>query len=1216
MKSRKYYKTEEVQKILGVSKHTVWRYIKTGKIKGTKRGKAWLMPVEQFAVPIVAEANTAPSLAEINLSPKQKRILTTLNKRYGKDFANIYQAILFLFQFQPPDWQALLSHEIRELINLIPVVVLEDQLKKREYAKQIISLLQKNIKLIQTLLTSTDNTDRVTLSKEQQGFFKKIAELTDQLIDANSNPEALMESVRTLLSSNPYITTLEKRGVAKNMQLIHDAFGPRTAHHESIQQKNSKLKPPPERYLDILSTLDDLLYGLIAVHRFVGDLNDIDNILKIEKPTNEDAKKLNLMIRLDQEKQSIESKIRYVFSKCKNANWIKKLYELDFFSNPPEIKKEGEYIQIPVWTQSQSLIQIVPVEQEFVLKIINQFQYVKNPRIIEDFLSASLSFNINGIKRVVEIAIQNEWIKILYAHKLPEYLTDLAGKLIIDRHLYQLGWQLADIIFTTQKKSGPRNDVEGLFDEWMYSRLLDQLTKAILPHQPKNTIAFVGKLLNKALQAQTQNYDEKYNEISYIWRNDLWSANIYSKSILNTIITIIMGSLKNILDKNKPDIVSALNELAPFPFQLFRRIEMVFYHKTPKLFRDQIIKTLINENLYFETNTKRELVQLLKSQYKELPPETKDHINQVILDGPARVKDLPPDEQKSKETEDYKKHAMLDYLYPIANQLPKNLFSKYQAWINKFGTPKYEEGIIKSFVGPTSPQNADQLDKMSVNELADYLISWTPIGGFTDPSAEGLGRELSIIIKKNPEQKQELGLKLLKNKARFEYFYHYFWGLEQALKEGKAFDWDIIINIALDLANLENASAFPKPDERMEAGLDAVLQHIASLISEGLSNKSHPIPFQLREKVWNIINTVTEHKDPTPEYEKQYGGDNIDPHNMSINTTRGEGFHALFKYALWCNQGLFGDIHKSKVIDRLVPEVKKKLERHLDPTYDPSVTIRSVYGLYFPQLTYLNKEWLLKNIEKIFPQEDKYKHLWSAAFQTFLINRLYQDTFKIMYDNYCLAIKRARGSEEEMEKQERTLAHHIALGYAYNFYKSDELLEKVIQHGPSVLQKEIIWFCGSNIIKKELKEFSKDAGIELPRLKKLWIDYANNNILNENILEPFGWWFANSPFDRKQTISLYSKILQKTEGKTDPIHQVIPELKNYAKGFPELTINIIKLLVQGIPYFNDRVSFYADELMEVMDIVKKTGVERAVKIADDLIDEFVKSGYEQFRKLT
>jgi hypothetical protein len=38
--------------------------------------------------------------------------------------------------------------------------------------------------------------------------------------------------------------------------------------------------------------------------------------------------------------------------------------------------------------------------------------------------------------------------------------------------------------------------------------------------------------------------------------------------------------------------------------------------------------------------------------------------------------------------------------------------------------------------------------------------------------------------------------------------------------------------------------------------------------------------------------------------------------------------------------------------------------------------------------------------------------------------------------------------------------------------------------------------------------------------------------------------------------------------------------------------------------------------MEVMDIVKKTGVERAVKLTDDLIDQFVKNGYEQFRKLT
>jgi hypothetical protein len=402
----------------------------------------------------------------------------------------------------------------------------------------------------------------------------------------------------------------------------------------------------------------------------------------------------------------------------------------------------------------------------------------------------------------------------------------------------------------------------------------------------------------------------------------------------------------------------------------------------------------------------------------------------------------------------------------------------------------------------------------------------------------------------------------------------------------------------------------------MEAGYNAVLQRIVSLISEGLISKFHPLSFGQREKVWGIINVVTEHEDPTPDYEKQYGGKNMDPHTMSINSTRGEAFHALMRYALWCNQGLFGDIHQSKKIDRLVPEVKEKLEQHLNSFNDPSVTIRSVYGLYFPQLTYLNNGWLLKQINKIFPKEDNLKHLWLAAFQTYLVNRLYRDTFEIMYDNYILAIKRVHGSEETIERWEKPLAHHIALGFAYNFYKSEELFQNATKHTPNTFQREIIWFCGSNILKKELRTLSKDVGIELTRLKKFFLDSSDADTIDQSVLEPFGWWFVNSPFDKKQTISTYFKILQKTEGKTDPVHQVIPELKNYAKDFPWITINMVQLLVRGALYSYERVGFYTDQLIEIIDMIKKTGVEKAVNLADDLIDEFVKKGYEQFRKLT
>ena len=39
-------------------------------------------------------------------------------------------------------------------------------------------------------------------------------------------------------------------------------------------------------------------------------------------------------------------------------------------------------------------------------------------------------------------------------------------------------------------------------------------------------------------------------------------------------------------------------------------------------------------------------------------------------------------------------------------------------------------------------------------------------------------------------------------------------------------------------------------------------------------------------------------------HEQRYGGSNMDPATLSINTTRGETMHAVIRYALWVRRHL------------------------------------------------------------------------------------------------------------------------------------------------------------------------------------------------------------------------------------------------------------------------------------------------------------------------
>ena len=65
---------------------------------------------------------------------------------------------------------------------------------------------------------------------------------------------------------------------------------------------------------------------------------------------------------------------------------------------------------------------------------------------------------------------------------------------------------------------------------------------------------------------------------------------------------------------------------------------------------------------------------------------------------------------------------------------------------------------------------------------------------------------------------------------------------------------------------------------------------------------------------------LTNDPEPTPEYEEKYGGSNMDPAHIAINTTRGEAMHAVVYYGCWVYRNLerqLGTEQMSQSFDRM-----------------------------------------------------------------------------------------------------------------------------------------------------------------------------------------------------------------------------------------------------------------------------------------------------------
>lgn len=109
---------------------------------------------------------------------------------------------------------------------------------------------------------------------------------------------------------------------------------------------------------------------------------------------------------------------------------------------------------------------------------------------------------------------------------------------------------------------------------------------------------------------------------------------------------------------------------------------------------------------------------------------------------------------------------------------------------------------------------------------------------------------------------------------------------------------------------------------------------IASLLATGFESGPVEIPFDYRHVAWEVLKSITEDEEPTRDYEAQYGGSNMDPAALSINTTRGEAMHAVVRYALWVRRHLGNEPDGKERLERgleEIPETREVLEAHLDP---------------------------------------------------------------------------------------------------------------------------------------------------------------------------------------------------------------------------------------------------------------------------------------------
>lgn len=926
---------------------------------------------------------------------------------------------------------------------------------------------------------------------------------------------------------------------------------------------------------------------------------------------------------------------QYFFERLQNPEWIRPLRSRGFFGNPPTAMR--------AWPESHYLARMASVEPEVVLEVILSIPQMDNIHVCDDLADAALRMPPQLSARLVERA-QN-WARSPHQFLLPEKLGSLVAHLAKGGQA-EAALRLASTLLEILPDPRPEARAEGQdayrpppaprarFDASHYERILKRDVIELTRVSPIPTFNLICDLLESCIRLSLRNQEYKGPEdLSYIWCRAIED---HAQNRVHTLKAILVNGVRDtaelLAQENKANIQKLVSILESRPWRVFHRIALHLLRRFPDTAPDLVAVRLLNRSLFDIPGVRHEYVLLLRQRFNALMAEQQRVILGWIDEGPDLLefaqeqRSLTGKEPADENLARWKRRWQHDRLAWLCPHLTEYWKQRYEALVAEFGEPEHPEfgTYITSWTGPTSPKSAGDLRVMSVEEIVDFLSSWHPAKDPRSPSPEGLGRLLEAVVSEGSDR-------FAANAERFQglnptYVRSLISGFREAVKKSQSIDWPPVLGLCHWV--VDQPREIPGRESEyadLDPGWVWTRKAIADLLSAGLEEGAGCIPIEHHHSVWQILNPLTDDPEPTPEYEVRYGGSNMDPATLSINTTRGEAMHAVVRYALWVRR------HLEKLPDaeqRLqrgfdeMPEVRDILDKHLDVSEDSSLAVRAVYGQWFPWLVLLDKSWARNNVTRIFPIDDSQGVYRDAAWETYIIFCApYDEVFEVLRDQYLAAIKRLDASKEERRQlgdPDDRLAEHLMTFYwrgKLDPGDSDGILSEFWRKAPDPIRGHALSFIG-----RSLNQWKDTVPPQpLQRLKALWEGRlaaakeaaTPNNYIAE--MSAFGWWFVSGQFEDAWVIKQLDESL-KIAGKVEYEETVVERLASLSQNMPREAVRCLEALVKG-----DRENWHIYGWREHIRTILATAL-REVDLetrtaAENLVHYLGSRGYFQFRDL-
>lgn len=718
-----------------------------------------------------------------------------------------------------------------------------------------------------------------------------------------------------------------------------------TQFHEFAHRHGAWEAPrAKEVFVPLWHEFEEVLMDLVGNH--FNFLNRVDRLLAYEKPTKEIIRTLPNLLKS-------EVRYAYFFNKLDTLAWLDPLKEAGWFdpqSSPPVYKVPGQSggdVTFPWYAL---------VYLEKVANHTKEHPCDETVGTLAGIVNDVVTYANDNQERVMHQS--TVWLLVKIISALPTDQLERQHIIFLDQELLrasQLRLLVENEIEQTFLPKLLNAEAKALTLVFLEVMLNNYRMISIMKKQGPAIVKLCGiEAVHIALEHIQERISQKASSFQII--QPIESCSELLVSFTSSLFRLaepdsIVGTVENLLQKSHTVFKQiALNAIKHH----YSSLKQYFWKWTG----NPLEETLLIPELY----------QLFQTNCQTFDEAEIEQILQWI-ESKQYNRGFAEDEETRSKQEAYRKREWLSALVETDNEKVISAYRKYE----KINPAKIEHpGLLiwtKALRERTSPTTIEELAGMSNAQIATLLNDFKDKGvsGSSVSTEEGLAETLEEYVALNP-QRFTNDLHLFQSVRNF-YQYWILRGFLKAWRDKKKFDWEKLLEFIHQLVSSERFWA-EQHDTRYGGHSEWIFAG-AELIEAGTRDGEYAFDVQLLPLAEKILLVLVEKVGLRPSTIQ-------DLPTAVVNSDRGSVFSAMMSYALQ-----FARVDGDDQEDRWPQTIKADFTQRLDRSVEPSFEFSFTLGAYLTYLLYLDKGWLVDNIDRIFPKQDDYH--WHVAFSGYLL---------------------------------------------------------------------------------------------------------------------------------------------------------------------------------------------------------------------------------------